>query len=60
MMKRLVLPTKKPDIDNVLKSVLDGLQGVAYKDDKNITSARISKRYSAEPRLEIYMTEELE
>lgn len=54
-----MLPTKKPDLDNVLKSVLDGLQGVAYKDDKNITNARIRKRYGEEPRLEIYMTEEL-
>lgn len=33
----------KPDIDNVLKIVLDALNGVAYKDDKQITHANITK-----------------
>lgn len=27
----------KPDIDNVLKAVLDALNGTAYKDDKQVT-----------------------
>ena len=28
---------KKPDLDNCMKSVMDGLSGVAYPDDKQIT-----------------------
>lgn len=31
-----ILPTCKPDIDNVVKAVADGLNGVAYKDDSGI------------------------
>lgn len=33
----------KPDIDNVLKLIMDALQGLAYKDDKQITDAAIVK-----------------
>lgn len=29
-------PAKKPDVDNILKAVLDALNGVAYKDDKQV------------------------
>lgn len=54
-----ILPAKKPDVDNVLKSVLDALQGIAYRDDKSVTDASIRKLYSEEPRLEIYLTEDL-
>lgn len=28
--------TKKPDIDNMLKIIMDGLNGVAYPDDKQV------------------------
>ena len=31
---------KKPDVDNVLKIVMDALQGVAYDDDKQVTRTR--------------------
>ena len=33
----------KPDIDNVLKALMDGLNGVAYVDDKQVTQAYIKK-----------------
>lgn len=33
----------KPDADNVLKVVLDALNGVAYEDDKAVTSMAIIK-----------------
>lgn len=35
-----VLPTRKPDIDNVLKVVLDALNGIAYKDDSRVVDIR--------------------
>lgn len=35
--------TDKPDVDNVLKLVMDALNGVAYKDDSQVTEATIKK-----------------
>ena len=39
-------PDKKPDIDNVLKAVLDALNGVAYEDDKQVIEVTCRKWYS--------------
>ncbi|MBO8442602.1 MAG: RusA family crossover junction endodeoxyribonuclease [Spirochaetes bacterium] len=39
-------PTTKPDLDNVAKTILDALNGVAWKDDSEITTLAITKRYS--------------
>lgn len=36
----------KPDIDNILKVVLDGLNGIAYDDDKQVTVVQCKKSYS--------------
>jgi Holliday junction resolvase RusA-like endonuclease len=41
----VVLPTKKPDADNIAKIVLDALNKFAYNDDKQITDLIIKKRY---------------
>ena len=46
---------KKPDIDNLVKSVLDALNKVAYRDDALISSIFTKKRYSKNPRTEITM-----
>ena len=40
-------PTKKPDIDNIVKSVLDGMNGVVYGDDKQVTELVAHKTYSS-------------
>jgi Holliday junction resolvase RusA-like endonuclease len=48
-----IFPSRKPDIDNVLKVVLDALNGVAYKDDSRVVCVEAEKKYSFEPRLEI-------
>ena len=39
-------PAKKPDIDNVLKAVMDALNGVAYEDDKQVVEVICRKWYS--------------
>jgi len=39
-------PDKKPDIDNVLKVVLDALNKVAYEDDKQVIEVICRKWYS--------------
>lgn len=47
-----VLP-KKPDIDNVIKIVLDGLNGAAFVDDSQVHMVSAEKAYGDEPRVEI-------
>ena len=53
-------PLKKPDLDNLAKSVLDGMNGVAFRDDCQIVSLHCTKTYSAEPGVDILVKEELE
>ena len=45
MLKGDVYPTKKPDVDNLLKAVMDALNGVWYKDDKQVTLTTVCKVY---------------
>lgn len=52
-----VLPTVKPDIDNVFKAVTDALNGIIWQDDRQIVNAEIAKRYSSIPRVEIEIEE---
>lgn len=35
----------RPDLDNVMKSVLDGLNGIAFRDDNQIASLHGEKRW---------------
>lgn len=53
MLNGELLPAKKPDIDNVVKAVLDALNKVAYRDDNQVVELQIRKQYSERPRLEI-------
>jgi len=53
MLSEQIRPTKKPDGDNILKVVADALNGVCYKDDKNLVSMSIEKFYSDMPRIEV-------
>lgn len=55
--KEIMRVTKKPDIDNLFKAILDGLNGIAFHDDNQITDATLKKRYSLNPRIEIEITE---
>jgi len=48
-----IRPTKRPDLDNVLKVVGDALQNVAYHDDCQIVYAEVNKLYADWPRTEI-------
>lgn len=41
------------DVDNIAKAALDGLNGVAFHDDKQVADLRVRKRFATEARLEI-------
>lgn len=48
---------KKPDCDNLAKAILDSLNGLAYKDDKQITYLSIEKIYGLENKIEVNLEE---
>jgi len=53
--KGKIRPTKKPDIDNIVKGVADSLNKVVYVDDTQIVCLTAFKLYSDRPRIEIYI-----
>lgn len=46
MLAGQVHPTRKPDLDNCVKAVLDGCNGVAFRDDALVTWINAGKRYA--------------
>lgn len=42
-------PTKKPDADNVLKAIADGMNGVVWRDDVQAVEIRLTKRFAEVP-----------
>lgn len=55
-LKGILRPTKR-DIDNYIKSVLDGLLEVAYVDDRYICNLEASKRFGLEDKIIIEIEE---
>lgn len=53
----LIPHTTAPDIDNLCKSVLDGLNGIAWDDDCQVCSVVASKAYSLKPGVYIVVME---
>ena len=53
-----VMHTHKPDCDNIVKAILDALNGIAYYDDSQIVQIHVGKYYSDQPRVEITIGEE--
>lgn len=48
-----VRPIVKPDADNYIKIILDGLNGLVWLDDNQITDVAAHKYYSDKPRVEV-------
>ena len=52
-----LLPTSRPDADNYLKGIMDGLKGVAWLDDSQVVRVVCEKAYSEQPRAVIEIRE---
>lgn len=50
---------KKPDLDNCIKSITDGMNGIVYKDDSQITSLHATKVYGTTGLVEVMIKEDL-
>lgn len=57
MLNNTISPTKKPDIDNIVKIVLDAMNELAFKDDTQITKLEVEKIYGIEEKLQIKIEE---
>ncbi len=44
-----IFPTVKPDTDNVIKAIYDGMNGVVWRDDVQAVDGAQNKRYSDRP-----------
>lgn len=57
MLGKSISPIKKPDIDNIVKVVLDSMNKFAFKDDTQITKIEVEKVYGVEEKLYIKIEE---
>lgn len=55
--KRIRYHTKKPDLDNLEKSIKDALKGIFYRDDSLIVSMESIKGYSEKTGVDITIVE---
>lgn len=51
-----IRPTSRPDVDNFIKGVADGLNGIVWKDDSQVVELRATKFYSLTPRVDVLVT----
>jgi Holliday junction resolvase RusA-like endonuclease len=50
--------TKKPDLDNVAKAIIDGMNGIIFKDDSQIINLHVTKVYAEVGKVEVLVREE--
>lgn len=50
---KVIYKTSKPDVDNCLKALFDGLNGIVFVDDSRISKVLSEKIYGKEPRIEL-------
>lgn len=50
---------KRPDLDNVVKAITDGMNGVVYKDDSQIVMLNASKAYGTDSLVMVHIQEVL-
>lgn len=57
MLNQEEYPLKKPDVDNVAKIILDALNGIAYRDDKQVVTLIVKKLYAGESGVGVTISE---
>lgn len=57
MLNQAEYPLKKPDVDNVAKIILDALNGIAYRDDKQVVTLIVKKLYAGESGVGVTISE---
>jgi Holliday junction resolvase RusA-like endonuclease len=55
--KKRTHPVTRPDADNYLKGILDGLNGIAWEDDAQIVSISVTKIYHDTPGVHLSISE---
>jgi len=58
--KRVTMPVSRPDYDNYAKLLTDALEKFVYKNDSQICTALIKKRFGSPPRIELTIEEDVE
>ena len=53
----MIRPAVKPDCDNLAKSILDSLNGLAYHDDKQVVELSVKKYYAENAEVKIKLSE---
>jgi Holliday junction resolvase RusA-like endonuclease len=53
-----IKPVSKPDLDNIIKSIGDGLNGIVWEDDSQICVISARKQYGEEPLVNIKIESE--
>lgn len=51
---------KRPDLDNCVKAITDGMNGIVYKDDSQIVNLHAKKVYGTTPMVEVFVKEDLD
>ena len=57
MLANRILPTKKPDCDNIAKIILDALNKIAYVDDSQVVELVVKKWFAAEAKVLVHIEE---
>jgi Holliday junction resolvase RusA-like endonuclease len=47
----------KPDLDNIAKIILDSLNGIAYRDDSQVTILHLNKEYGEQAKVVVELKE---
>lgn len=57
MLDGIISPTKKPDIDNIAKSILDALNKFVFEDDNQVSKISVEKKYGDEEKVYVKIEE---
>ena len=57
MLDNQISPTKKPDIDNIAKSILDAMNKFVFKIDNQVSKISVEKRYGEKEKVYVKIEE---